>query len=486
VFGGPQPDTGTGTLEIRYDDAPFAGACCIDGVCLLSLEPDCVAAGGTYQGDGSVCDCLDPCLPDGLGADLCDDAEEICLGLHEFSTTTATPSDVVVDGGLCADTAFQWSTCTPDVWFRWTATQTGLVDITTCNLAPAATFDSQVALYQWDGTTPICDGLIQIACNGNGTGDGASLCDFTDAHLSDVAVTAGTVYFIRIGSTSRTIDAINCAPVEVASSCGLSLGCSGTATLFDDNGLPIDSFTWDGNLACFNQSFLRFPSYCDTWTLHRDGIDSDRNWSPGANWDGVAWCGCFVDDDNDGIDDAIDNCQYPNPDQADCNGDGVGDVCEVVDFVNDGGSIEDIDCDFDFTPDNCQLSAATDCDGDGVLDSCQIAADLTLDCNANGILDSCDIASGEANDCNQNLIPDWCDINVYNTSEDLNGDGFPDECVLDPACDLDGDGIVDLQDFLILLSDWGCTGQPGVCDGDFNGDGVVDIQDLLDYTQFCS
>ncbi len=47
-----------------------------------------------------------------------------------------------------------------------------------------------------------------------------------------------------------------------------------------------------------------------------------------------------------------------------------------------------------------------------------------------------------------------------------------DEC---PA-DLNGDGVVDVSDLLMLLSDWGpCDG----CDSDLNEDGNVDVSDLL-------
>jgi hypothetical protein len=42
--------------------------------------------------------------------------------------------------------------------------------------------------------------------------------------------------------------------------------------------------------------------------------------------------------------------------------------------------------------------------------------------------------------------------------------------------DINGDGIVNVLDLLILLDDWGpCPG----CDSDLNGDGVVNVIDLL-------
>ncbi len=46
-----------------------------------------------------------------------------------------------------------------------------------------------------------------------------------------------------------------------------------------------------------------------------------------------------------------------------------------------------------------------------------------------------------------------------------------------PVGDLNGDGVVDVSDLLILLGAWGsCSGQ---CPADLNGDGVVDVSDLL-------
>ena len=72
--------------------------------------------------------------------------------------------------------------------------------------------------------------------------------------------------------------------------------------------------------------------------------------------------GDFNDIDGDGIPNGTDNCPIvANPTQADCDGNGVGDVCE-------------------------------------------------LDCNHNGLADDCEILSGAVTDQNLNGIPDTCEI----------------------------------------------------------------------------
>ena len=45
-----------------------------------------------------------------------------------------------------------------------------------------------------------------------------------------------------------------------------------------------------------------------------------------------------------------------------------------------------------------------------------------------------------------------------------------------PACpaDITGDGLVTVEDLLVVLSGWGGTGA-----ADINGDGIVDVMDLL-------
>lgn len=120
---------------------------------------------------------------------------------------------------------------------------------------------------------------------------------------------------------------------------------------------------------------------------------------------------CDVDDDNDNITDAIDNCQFkanplqedkdkdtigdvcdncidvPNSDQADSDGDGIGDACGGGDLDNDGVEKGD-NCPFVPNP------GQEDTDGDGVGDAC----------------DNCiSVSNVHQNDTDQNLIGDACD-----------------------------------------------------------------------------
>jgi hypothetical protein len=45
--------------------------------------------------------------------------------------------------------------------------------------------------------------------------------------------------------------------------------------------------------------------------------------------------------------------------------------------------------------------------------------------------------------------------------------------------DLNGDGVVDVQDLLILISAWGPCGNPDGCPSDLDGDGVVNVVDMM-------
>jgi hypothetical protein len=153
-----------------------------------------------------------------------------------------------------------------------------------------------------------------------------------------------------------------------------------------------------------------------------------------------------LDTDGDGVPDDIDNCYLYNPDQADCNENGIGDICDVADstsFDCDQNNVPDEcqpdcdgdgwidacdnegDCDDDGIPDNCEL----DCNENNIPDDCDIIYGISEDCNENGVPDECDFADGTEADCNYNNIPDSCDI-ADGTEEDCNENGVPDSCGL--------------------------------------------------------
>lgn len=88
--------------------------------------------------------------------------------------------------------------------------------------------------------------------------------------------------------------------------------------------------------------------------------------------------------DGDGMPDTCDNCpEDPNSDQADCNGDGIGDACQP------------------------------DCNENCVPDSDDISSGRSFDCNANAVPDECERVHSDCN-CDGNI--DFVDINAFNTA----------------------------------------------------------------------
>jgi parallel beta-helix repeat protein len=124
----------------------------------------------------------------------------------------------------------------------------------------------------------------------------------------------------------------------------------------------------------------------NTWTDNGGNLVADE-------------CPDADDADGDGIPDDIDNCYLYNPDQIDCNGNEVGDVCDIAD------------------------GTSNDWDGNGIPDDCECLADIALD-------------DGQVN-VNDLLTL----IAVWDTAS--------------PIGDINYDGIVDIEDLLILIAAWG-------------------------------
>jgi hypothetical protein len=113
------------------------------------------------------------------------------------------------------------------------------------------------------------------------------------------------------------------------------------------------------------------------------------------------------DVDADGVFNQTDNCPtVANPDQLDCNNNGIGEACETF-----------TDCNSNSLPDSCDIASGTsaDADSNGVPDSCQ------PDCNLNNLPDAWEIATGRATDYNVDGIPDTCQgaVMVDSTTDNL-------------------------------------------------------------------
>ena len=184
------------------------------------------------------------------------------------------------------------------------------------------------------------------------------------------------------------------------------------------------------------------------------------------------------DTDGDGFPDVADSCPgLANPEQADSDGDGVGDACDV-----DAGP----DADGDGIPDASDVCpgiadpAQADGDGDGMPDAsddCPGVADpAQADADGDGVGDACDDCPGVADpvqmDSDGDGIGDACDDA---SAPDADGDGVPDardDCprVADPGqADVDGDGVGDACD--------DCRTVPDPAQADTDGDTAGDACD---------
>jgi MYXO-CTERM domain-containing protein len=146
-----------------------------------------------------------------------------------------------------------------------------------------------------------------------------------------------------------------------------------------------------------------------------DAGDSDMPWSQGFNGDCLVFAfseldihGELTDDDDDGVDDANDNCVgAANADQADGDDDNLGDACDNC--PSDANPAQE-DGDDDGAGDTCDLCefvsdpGQEDGDDDGRGDACDncpcIANPTQADVEGDGLGDACDpVAGGDDREC---------------------------------------------------------------------------------------
>lgn len=108
-----------------------------------------------------------------------------------FDTTSATPSaDPAPTDTLCAGSFLDWGTGNRDVWFKYTPSASGTVDLSTCL---AGGFDTSMVLY-----SGACGALTQVACNGDAS-PADPACQNFFSKITGFGVVAGTTYYVRVG-----------------------------------------------------------------------------------------------------------------------------------------------------------------------------------------------------------------------------------------------------------------------------------------------
>ena len=236
---------------------------------------------------------------------------------------------------------------------------------------------------------------------------------------------------LKVDCEGRHAYGEECDPDPFVPPCGEYTACTHSITMWDDygdgwNGGFIDVYV-DGNLVLAGVTILTGAG--PETVSFEAGTNSEITtvWTPGG-WP-YECSYCIYDgfekeiccDGLGGVDPTgitcLGNCEPPAG-RCCLEYDGCQVIpeadCEDLGGIYDG---DDTDCG-DFA----------DCDGDGMTDLCAIDEYGAKDCNKNGIPDSCDVA-----DCGECLAP--CDENAW--CQDCQGDGVPDGCQLGPWC---GDG----------------------------------------------
>ncbi len=163
-------------------------ACCLDGDCTDLLADQCEDSGGNVVGLGHFCS-SNPCHLL-VYNDLCDTAREVTGGVWNFTTVGATTGGEPYDSEDCQN-AFLGD-MVYDVWFKYRACEIDTITVSTCE---SVDFDTDLVVYELDGSGNDCEDLMQkqIACNGDADGCSGYTSSVTFQTM------ANTDYLFRVG-----------------------------------------------------------------------------------------------------------------------------------------------------------------------------------------------------------------------------------------------------------------------------------------------
>ena len=339
-----------------------------------------------------------------------------------------------------------------------------------------------------DGVTDVTDNCPTDANADQADIDGDSVGNVCDADIDNDGVLNASDAFAynSLESTDNDSDCTGDANLSTSGN-----GCGNNSDPDDDNDGMTDEFE---NLYGLN-SLSNTDAGGD---VDGDGVTNLEEFTNGTNPTEVNFD--TIDTDSDGVTDVTDNCPTDaNADQADIDGDSVGNVCDA-DIDNDGvlnasdafayNSLESTDNDSDCTGDaNLSTSgngcgnnsdpdddndgmpdifesffslnvlvddAAGDADGDGVsnLEEYTLGTNPTvinsdtIDTDGDGVLDVTDnclsIVNVDQADLDSDSIGDLCDDDKDGDNVTNASDAFPED--VNESADLDGDDIGDNAD----------------------------------------
>ncbi|MDG2292430.1 MAG: hypothetical protein P8L37_07200, partial [Phycisphaerales bacterium] len=299
-------------------------------------------------------------------------------------------------------------------------------------------------LYVDGGTLVMTDCNIDVnICGEEGggvkfsNGESSFIRCYFDGNLAGTGGGGMTVF----GSTTTIVDsefAVNVAPP------GLAGGIYGHESMVFMSGCEVRSNDGGGiNSWAATEFSLSDTLVCGNTSYQIQGVWNDEGGNEISDE-----CVLLEDLDQDGVWDFEDNCDIYNPDQADCNDNGVGDVCDLAYGTSQ-------DCNANGLPDECE--ELPDCNGDGVSDACEIAAGAPDVNPADGVPDACQgLPSGAC------CIGSTCVPTTLSGCAAALGTYFGDgsSCAEAPcpeSCpgDINGDGQIGIVDLLTIIDGWG-------------------------------
>jgi len=187
----------------------------------------------------------------GPANDDCVDAIPIADGATAFSTVGAT-TDGPAHPGTCE---FDGQTY-EDIWFTYTASCTGNLEVSTCG---TAAYDTDLVMYSGS-----CGGLSLIACNDDHTGCAGFSSILGGTETGPIAVTAGSSYLIRVGGFSSGDEGtgtvtITCTPTgptgPVNDDCADAIPITDGTTPFDTTDATTDGPAHPGTCEFDGQTY---------------------------------------------------------------------------------------------------------------------------------------------------------------------------------------------------------------------------------------